>query len=190
MPCLIFLCIWTRPCSHVIWNRAAKTISLRPLTPGLVTKWRKEEYILHPNDVPLKHNYVLDQSDMVCLVAELIWRTSPGRVICLPPLVSVTALLATTELEIKNAKASVEIYLSRADILLVPILTVGRWTLLVLESTCPSGERNGALQAPSDEALEPLEEGGAIGCGQCRYNSLEGCAACEKTKHTDQVRRR
>ena len=171
-------------------------MSLKMMTSDIAIKWRSQGNVLYPDHPTklLQSGQFMDEADVDALGSEAIWRIGSSRVIVLPSLLVVTMLIATETAEKQHATDQIKEYQKRADVLLVPIVTSSHWVLLALESGSPAvlPKDRKAMQKPMDvDVIDPvpLEPGGKVGCGQCRYTD-SGCTACEKNKHIDQEARR
>ena len=126
---------------------------------------------------------LLSEADVAVGCVEIAWRVLPQRrCVVVPPylcgLVAHHIKNMDVEWEGSELCGQLEAFAARAEILLMPILVAGHWTLLVVQR-----EGEPAVSAPDPSASCTAEDPSALhGCSKCD-NSEKGCSSCSMAAH-------
>jgi len=128
---------------------------------------------------------LLSESEMSLGCFEILWRLTPRRALIAPPFLTTFSALhskhdwAVEAPEGGELVAKLRAYAERAELLLLPILAEGHWTLLALQRGDGGSERGPVDSLEVDAAAKP----GVFsdGCPKCDW-SAGGCRDCNDVK--------
>jgi hypothetical protein len=132
---------------------------------------------------------LLSESEVALGCFEILWRLTPVRALVVPPFLSSFCGLhcskdwAAEAPEGHAMVAKLQAYAARAELLLMPILRNGHWTLLALHRA--SAGSSLSAQSETDKEKEVSEE--TVGCAKCDWR--RGCLECDARKAAAYVTR-
>jgi len=132
----------------------------------VVGKWDLKEDV--SNDI------MLDQCQLDGGLWEIVWRTLPGKVVCLPSTLTGLVIKHFQQADVHAQHGEGETLTAdwlclarKADLLIIPILDSLHWVLLVLQ-------RSGGTAATTDVSeIPPLSD--SVGCSKCRGTGCHNC---------------
>ena len=95
----------------------------------LFVEHHQRDFIMRPEPSPIKAGVLLELGTVDAFGTEMVWRVGPGKVTTIPTVLSNNFIAADMPDDLENQRRVFLNFVSRSELVLVPLCTAGHWTV-------------------------------------------------------------